>query len=235
MRLIEIKNLYTTRITEIEYLESTGTQYIDTGFVPTVNSKMDIELACTNENPHAKNWTGCVLTGAKGWFAVGAYGADEDNNLVALFAKTERKGVKNFTFDNSFHKYYISNGLQKIDNIESNNTISKFGATMLKVYLFKGNNNWGSKIRCKQKIKYCKIYEGEKLVCDFIPVRIGTRGYMLDKVSGELYGNSGTGDFILGQDVGNGKTLHQIYAKESNNSNSGTETNTGDPEYGGEL
>jgi hypothetical protein len=35
---------------------------------------------------------------------------------------------------------------------------------------------------------------------DFIPVRKGTTGYMYDKVSGQLFGNSGSGNFILGPD-----------------------------------
>jgi hypothetical protein len=38
------------------------------------------------------------------------------------------------------------------------------------------------------------------LVRDFIPVRVGNVGYMYDKVSGQLFGNSGTGNFILGPD-----------------------------------
>ena len=39
------------------------------------------------------------------------------------------------------------------------------------------------------------------LVRDLIPVRVGNVGYMYDKVSGQLFGNSGTGNFILGPDV----------------------------------
>jgi hypothetical protein len=38
------------------------------------------------------------------------------------------------------------------------------------------------------------------LVHDFIPVRVGNVGYMYDKVSGQLFGNSGTGSFVLGPD-----------------------------------
>lgn len=34
---------------------------------------------------------------------------------------------------------------------------------------------------------------------DLIPVRIGTTGYMYDKISGQLL--AGTGEFILGQDI----------------------------------
>jgi hypothetical protein len=33
-----------------------------------------------------------------------------------------------------------------------------------------------------------------------IPVRCGTTGYLYDRVSGELFRNVGTGDFVLGPD-----------------------------------
>ena len=51
------------------------------------------------------------------------------------------------------------------------------------------------------KIYYFKIYDNGVLVRDFIPVRVGTTGYMYDSVSGRLFGNDGTGDFIVGADV----------------------------------
>jgi hypothetical protein len=53
----------------------------------------------------------------------------------------------------------------------------------------------------KGTIRWCKIYRSEQLVRDFIPVRVGQTGYLYDKVSRKLFGNSGTGDFILGNDV----------------------------------
>lgn len=41
-----------------------------------------------------------------------------------------------------------------------------------------------------------------KNVIDLIPVRKGVIGYMYDKISGEFFGNSGTGEFIIGPDIG---------------------------------
>lgn len=38
-------------------------------------------------------------------------------------------------------------------------------------------------------------------VRDFIPVRVGQTGYLYDRVSGQLFGNLGSGDFILGPDI----------------------------------
>lgn len=47
-----------------------------------------------------------------------------------------------------------------------------------------------------------KIWDSSyALVRDFIPVRIDTTGYLYDNVSKQLFGNSGTGDFVLGPDV----------------------------------
>ena len=39
-----------------------------------------------------------------------------------------------------------------------------------------------------------------ELTLDFIPVRLGNIGYMYDRVSGEFFGNQGTGAFIIGPD-----------------------------------
>lgn len=50
-------------------------------------------------------------------------------------------------------------------------------------------------------VSYCTIYDNGILVFDAIPVRIGQVGYMYDQVSGQLFGNDGTGSFTLGPDV----------------------------------
>lgn len=52
------------------------------------------------------------------------------------------------------------------------------------------------------KIYRAFIYDSDNnKIFDAIPVRIGTIGYMYDKVSHQLFGNSGTGNFILGPDL----------------------------------
>lgn len=44
-------------------------------------------------------------------------------------------------------------------------------------------------------------YPNHDLIIDLLPVRVGTVGYMYDRVSGQLFGNNGTGAFVLGPDV----------------------------------
>jgi len=51
-------------------------------------------------------------------------------------------------------------------------------------------------------MQYCKIYENNLLVRDYIPVKVNEIGYMYDKVSGQLFGNTGTGTFIIGPATG---------------------------------
>jgi hypothetical protein len=51
-----------------------------------------------------------------------------------------------------------------------------------------------------EKIYRFKMEVNKTLVRDFIPVRVGQVGYMYDKISGQLFSNAGTGNFILGAD-----------------------------------
>lgn len=71
------------------------------------------------------------------------------------------------------------------------------------IYLFSTNNGgtYVNAVNVGLKIFSAKIYSNDVLVRDFIPVRVGVVGYMFDKVSGQLFGNQGTGNFILGNDV----------------------------------
>lgn len=59
-----------------------------------------------------------------------------------------------------------------------------------------GFENWSGRFYA------CQIWDGQTLVRDFVPCRIGTTGYLYDRVSQTLFGNIGTGDFTLGPDVG---------------------------------
>ena len=46
-----------------------------------------------------------------------------------------------------------------------------------------------------------RCYDGDSLVLDLIPIRIGAVGYMYDLVTCQIFGNRGTGNFIVGPDV----------------------------------
>lgn len=58
-----------------------------------------------------------------------------------------------------------------------------------------------SSVGSSHRLYYLKLFHKGKLLFDLIPVRIGDEGFMYDKVSGKLFGNSGEGKFILGPDI----------------------------------
>jgi hypothetical protein len=50
-------------------------------------------------------------------------------------------------------------------------------------------------------VSSCKLFKNGETTLDLIPVRKGNVGYMYDRVSGQLFGNQGTGEFVLGPDI----------------------------------
>lgn len=68
-------------------------------------------------------------------------------------------------------------------------------------YLFACYQSGNLKFYLPQRKYTAKIYCNGLLVRDYIPVRVGTTGYLYDRVSGQLFGNQGTGDFVLGPDI----------------------------------
>lgn len=83
-------------------------------------------------------------------------------------------------------------------NVLDTYTRESFANNTQSIYIFRGRANAGTP---KVKVFSAKIYDGDILMRDYIPVRVGTTGYLYDKVSGQLFGNSGSGDFILGNDI----------------------------------
>lgn len=71
-----------------------------------------------------------------------------------------------------------------------------FGAVTANLKLFYGyNTNTVGRL-----YSYKHIKNGVVMV-DLVPVRVGSVGYLYDKKNGVIYGNSGTGNFVVGPDV----------------------------------
>lgn len=191
---------------EIEYIEGTGTQWIDTNikFKPTTAFETRFMEINIPENPDPSNRTHIIgtysgntryrlrriesdtlyfLYGSNGlsWGAISAY---TDIIVDVYFSTTMLKCKK----DNGNWVEKDISGAEQF--VESPDTIT----------LFHGKNISNTDTNFEGRFYYLKIWDNDNLVADFIPVRKGTTGYMYDKVSGNLFGNSGTGDFILGND-----------------------------------
>ncbi len=177
----------------IEYLESTGTQWIDTEIEYTSYSKYKFITRVNYSNTTTRQ-----LNGAQGYVYVGvvnghyqiAQGGNNYRNIVAVpnvFTNCEIE----FDCPNNTVSFNIGNSTGTASNIGYQKTL---GA---KIYLFNLNNEMYPGIG--EKISYFKIYQNNTLVRDFIPVLNGNgTPCMYDKVEGKFYYNVGTGDFIAG-------------------------------------
>ena len=177
--------------TAIEYLESTGTQWIDTGYnfrkMMTVNISMSITKSITtNSLVFGAYYDGsgttpkvqCFVTSAQKWNTI------DSANKISFSGITAGAAVTIGT------RY----------NFSLSNTATQ--ASDATAYLFARNNNGTARLPINGMRLYSfKMQYDGAVVLDCIPVRVGNKGYLYDKVSNRLLGNSGTGDFVLGPDI----------------------------------
>lgn len=188
---------------EVEYLESMGTQWIDTG-VPA-NGEFDVEY--TIQTPSTFNRV-FVVGGARSstqHLNFGQY--DPNRNFILAYLGDYWVALQSISANTIYTtKVHYASGSQTA----TVNGGSVYGRTYtgtealnLNIYLFK-RNFYGATdtiLPMIGRMYSFKIYQNGVLVRDFIPVRKGTTGYLYDRVSGKLFGNAGTGDFVLGPDV----------------------------------
>lgn len=201
---------------EIEYLQSTGTQYIDTGVVGSTDFACEIKAEFTENQEGYDTLLGAytsskamavALAIRKATVAVGGaknaayaqFGDDAAANSGLVVSSVSTLGLH--IYKSALQSGFIS---VDVDGTLLSKTYNAGAPSLLTMYLFARNrqdNGVGN--FSKAKIYYCRIWNGGVLVRDFIPVRVGQVGYMYDQISGRLFGNSGSGDFTLGNDKQN--------------------------------
>lgn len=181
---------------EVEYLQSSGTQYIELpyGFEDTdeieivcalgqnTNDKYLVAPKTWNNNRNRFAMAGCYV----GRFNVG-YGA-------SITGSTGMLPSKNIDYD--FHTWKYSNHLFEVTDLGLSLDVSNitFGGITTNLRLFYGYN-----ANTTGKIKSFRHKKGGVVVLDLIAVRVGTTGYMYDKVTNTLMTNNGT--FAYGNDI----------------------------------
>jgi hypothetical protein len=182
---------------EVEYLQSSGTQYIELpyGFEDTD----EIEIICALGQDKSDKY----LVSPKTWnnnqnrfamagsymshFTIG-YG-NSLTNKTYLSPKT--------TVDYDFHTWKYANHLFEVTDLGIEIDVSTiiFGGITTSLKLF-----YGYDANTKGKIKSFIHKKGGVVVLDLIAVRVGTTGYLYDSVSGQLFGDANQNGFAVGQD-----------------------------------
>lgn len=188
---------------EVEYLESTGTQYIDTGYTFT-NPNFKIELK------YQKNTS----------LATNVFGVDtrvtprqmHGNIYNRTFYLGNSSVVNNVTQElNTDYDYTVvfnENGAYfKLNENEYSYTgTTAWNGASLSDYLFTSHQTeaGGTLYNMKGRIYYARFYnENNVMVRNFIPCyrKLDDKPGMYDTVNNVFYTNEGTGEFIVGEDV----------------------------------
>ena len=193
----------------LEYIESTGTQYIDTGFKPNQNTRFLIEYSLATTQEETKG-----IAAARTEYSVAQFGILMGQNS---FRSDYGNGTAEIKYGASFSNYV--NSKVKADfnkNITTwynsqNDIIQQLShsvqtfQTSVSLYIFALNDAGTANVQPNSKVYSFQLYDNDVLIRNFIPARrpadnaIG----MYDTVTGTFFENAGTGEFIAGPVIGN--------------------------------
>ena len=202
---------------EVEYLESTGTQYSDTGIVLSVPSdtiycKMASTGTYSNQDDPRRRLAffgvldgyGQYDFGARiSWYA-GYYGVETDNRVIASTDGIQTNAIRGKLTEwthGANERKVIYNG----STITTSNVVTTSYTYSGSSWIFGANGTGtGAHGLLACSVYAYRLWRNGTLLQDFQPVRVGSGssavGSLFDRVSGQLFGNAGTGAFTIGPD-----------------------------------
>lgn len=185
-----------TGYTELEYIESTGTQYVKTGIFPKNTSK----VVC-----HIKDYL------SSGWACL--FGAAIAGNYDSFAFWGDGSNIASYYFGNSFVSVgtKLSTGLD-YEIITDRNSVSLNGvsassqdfsfSSTYELVIFAQNYSGEVSLFSKYKLKRFDVYEESEKLREYIPCRNSSGEVGLyDLVSNRFFGNAGTGTFVAGPEI----------------------------------
>lgn len=196
-------NFYVSQIgpqhTLLDYIESTGVQYINLGIIP--NNTMGVKVKFYVDSATGKNY----VIGSRGAGVGRFYLYSTENSPTDvkygwgnLWATTGIPPVVGTPIEASLNylndRKYIYNGTEVNSNLQNQD----FSGNTYNMYLFSANfaNVFYNDAILKGRIYCCEITEGDKVIMHLIPVLDKDLvPCMYDKVSGQYFYNQGDGEF----------------------------------------
>lgn len=190
---------------EVQYLQSSGTQYIDTG-VP-LYSDMQITIALrglTFANNTMIFGSNASTSTSSGQFSVGMFRYENYNLISSNYNKTT-SSFTGMSYGNATHE------IKKVGNKTYLDGTLKLNVTEVSryyaggsCYIFWAAGYHGGVFENKARANvrsFLLCDSAGNALFDGIAVRAGSVGYLYDRVSGNLFGNAGTGTFAYGADI----------------------------------
>lgn len=182
--------------TKVQYIESTGTQYINTGFKPNNASRIVLDIDVTAKSSQsgifgARNGTASSGFNVWTWNDNAGYQVDYGTQQ---FLEVGGNSSGRHILDLNQHVFYVDG------NPVNTATVQSFNCSY-NAYLFtvSSGGNLMTNYPCIAKLYSCQIYNNGTLVRDFVPCTnpSGVAG-LYDTVNDTFYTNEGTGTFGVG-------------------------------------
>ena len=176
--------------TELAYIQSSGTQYVNTGEVLTEQSKVELVFSLLNTSETASVF-GSRKSATEGNFTFTQVGGD----IQVDYRNYSQNRFKTAIGTNKT-TIQIGGGSCLINSIAYQITGSDTFTTPDYVYIFSASGSPPTSLKAKAKLYSCKIYDNDVLVRDFVPcINASGEVGLYDLVGKQFYGNAGTGVF----------------------------------------
>lgn len=207
----------------VEYLETTGGQYIDTGI--SINGHTD-KLEVGFMFPTGQSGGNVVFGNRSANITHGIY---QCSDTIVVCDASGYESVPNLSLKNNVKYDYTYNGLVHIFNGQRylGTKYAKKGTNTIDLFCLREGNSRIANARSGTKIYYFRVYSNDNLVLDMIPCVRNSDGAagMYDRVQNKFYPNQGSGTFVVGpesnesfEDVNNETIVsiardHTLYAQ----------------------
>lgn len=173
----------------LQYIQSSGTQYIDTGVVPTNNTVVEMSIKKVGNSIDYER-----LFGINNIYEL--IRRDRATAFELRFNGHDTNNVNINISTTDFSKLKFGQGHIYLDDADLGSYSNSF-TTDKTAYLFFAN---GADRYGIMQLQYCKIWEGDELIRSFIPAKDFDNVICLfDEVEKKFYYNRGTGNFIGGE------------------------------------
>lgn len=182
--------------TELEYIESTGTQYIDTGFKPNQDTRVVMRFQRTVSYS--------AINGLFGARDVASGTAPQQfifwNNGQMSFRTDYFGSQETISGLQDTGEYQVDKN-KNVTTIGGSTTINpaSTGQNVYDLFLFAVNNVGSADYFTSAKIYLCQVYNNGELIRDYVPCKNPTGEVGLYDLQTEtFFGNQGTGTFPAG-------------------------------------
>ena len=177
----------------LDYLQSTGTQYIDTDIKAQGSLRIDADFKFNELGDGAL--FGGRNTNYTNYFI---FASDPSNNLISSY----NQEINNVgSTDLLRHTVSKRKGTTYIDNVSKATVTDSDFVSSSNVFIYARSHGGTAQALCKANIYSLKIYENDVLVRNFIPAKRKTDNVLglFDIVYQTFYTNSGSGTFYYGE------------------------------------